>query len=196
MGLIKHLATFFTGAGNRQEGIQDGSPSVGTESAVPVTMDTAMQLSAVWACTKLMAESVGSLPVNVYKIDRKTGVRVKDPDHYLSKLFDRKVNRWQTRQEFFETLVYQYVLLGNSYSRIQRNGVGEITSLIPLMSQQMDVTLLSGGAVVYEYSDGKNVNVYASDNIWHNKQFGNGIIGLSTLEYARTSLGIASAARS
>jgi HK97 family phage portal protein len=85
-------------------------------------------------------------------------------------------------------------MMGNNYSAIQRNGKGEIIGLVPLMSEQMEVSLLDGGDVSYRYTDGQNVNVYAQKTIWHNKLFGNGIIGLSPLSYARSSIGIAQAA--
>lgn len=193
MAFWKRLGLFRSGAGNRQEGTQGGSPRYDTAAAVPVTLDTALQLSAVWACVRLISESVASLPINVYKVD-KDGVRTLDKSHPLNKLFSGKVNRWQTRQEFFETMTYQLVLMGNNYAAVQRNTQKEIVGLIPLMSEQMEVTLMDGGAVTYRYTDGSNVNVYSSETVWHNKLFGNGIVGLSPLDYARNSLGIAQAA--
>lgn len=171
-----------------------GLPSYGSKSAVPVTLDTALQLSAVWACAKLISESIGSLPINVYRKNPKTGERVLDPEHPLAVLFNGKVNRWQTKNEFFETLTYQKVLLGNGYAAIQRGTDGRIIALVPLMSEQMQVTLQDSGEVTYRYTDGKDVNIYSSKTIWHNKLFGNGIIGLSPLGYARNSVGIGLAA--
>lgn len=190
MAFWKRLGALLSGAGYRQEGLQGGEPRYDSQSAVPVTLDTSLQLSAVWACTKLLAECVGSLPITVYKID-KDGVRTPDLNHPLSKLFNGKPNRWQTRQEYFETLVFQHVLLGNDYSVIQRNNAGQIVSLIPLMSEQMEVQLMGGGDVSYRYTEDSNVNVYSSETVWHNKSFGNGIVGLSTFDYMRQSLGIA-----
>ena len=181
-----------SGAGSRVEGLQ-ASGSGGQRSAVPVTLDTSLQLSAVWACVRLLAESVASLPINVYKIDRQTGERVIAKDHPLHKLFSGKVNAWQTRQEFFETIVYQLVLMGNDFSVVERNKSGEVIALMPLMSEQMEVNLNNDG-VSYQYNDGKNVKVYSDQTIWHNKLFGNGVVGLSTFQYAKQSLGIAQAA--
>ena len=190
MAFWKRLGGLLSGAAYRQEGLQGGSPAYNEPSAVPVTLDTSLQLSAVWACTKLLAECVGSLPVTVYRIDAD-GSRTPDKDHSLSKLLNGKPNRWQTRQEFFETLMYQHVLLGNDYSLIGRNSRNEIVSLTPLMSEQMEVRLLSDGSVSYRYTEGSDVTVYSDQSIWHNKGFGNGIVGLSTFDYMRQSLGIA-----
>lgn len=192
MAFWQRLGALLSGAGYRQEGVQGGAPRYDSASAVPVTLDTSLQLSAVWACVKLLAECVGSLPVTVYKV--KDGVRTPDYDHPVSKLMNGKVNKWQTRQEYFETLVYQLVLLGNDYSVVQRNSKNEIISLMPLMSEQMRVELDDGGRVTYEYTEGKETKVYSDKTVWHNKLFGNGVMGLSVLDYARQSLGIAIAA--
>lgn len=181
------------GGSQRTRGTQLYSPSYSSTPAMPVTTDSALQISAVWACAKLIAETVGSLPIKIYNVDPKTGIRTPNNEHPLARLFNGKVNRWQTRQEYFETLTYQKVLLGNNYSAIQRNGKGEIVSLVPLMTEQMEVKLEENGDVIYKYTDGMNVNVYSESTIWHNKMFGNGVIGLSPLAYARTSVGIGQA---
>jgi HK97 family phage portal protein len=181
------------GGSQRTRGTQLYTPAYSSTPAMPVTTDSALQLSAVWACAKLISETVGSLPIKIYSVDPKTGIRTINNDHPLARLFNGKVNRWQTRQEFFETLTYQIVLLGNNYSAVQRNSKNEIVSLIPLMTEQMEVKLEQSGDVLYKYTDGVNVNVYAESSIWHNKLFGNGVIGLSPLAYARASVGIGQA---
>lgn len=180
-----------TGAGYRQPGLQLGAPaSYDTSPAASVTVDSALQLSSVWACVRLITESVASLPVRVYKKEGD-GPRSYAEDHPLNQLFENKVNRWQTRTEFFETLTMQLVLSGNGYVMIQRNAKGQIIGLVPLMSAQMEVTLLDDGDLLYQYTDGSNVKVYSSQSIWHIKCMGNGVVGLSPLSYARNSLGLA-----
>lgn len=194
MSFVRRLMGIVTGAGYRTKGLQSGEPgSRSYRSAVPVTMDTALQLSAIWACTRIIAEAIGSMPLNVYRVDQATGERTLARDHYLYHLFKGKVNRWQTRQEYFESIAYQLVLLGNDYSAIQRNGRGEPIALIPLMSKQMEVALEDSGERLYRYTDGANVNIYAEQTIWHNKIFGNGIVGLSPLDYARNSIAVGQA---
>lgn len=194
MGLWRNLWGFVSGAGGRVKGIQYEGPSTSSNTPVNVTLESALQLSAVWACVRLIAEAVGSLPIVVYRIDPSTGIRTPDPDHYLSKLFSGKVNRWQTRQEFFETMTYQLVLLGNAYAVKQKNNAGDIISLIPLMSQQMSVKLQADNSIVYEYTEDTGIRVYAEETVWHNKLFGNGIIGQSPLAYARGSISVGQAA--
>lgn len=192
MGFWSNLFSGNSGAGVRQRGLQIPVPLIyQSNSAAPVTQDTALQLSAVWACVRLISEAVASMPLNLYRVEG--GVKTLATDHPLQRLFNGKVNRWQTRQEFFETLTYQLSLLGNAYSVIQRNGQGQIIGLIPLMSEQMEVGLEENGDVTYKYTDGSTVKFYAQSTIWHNKLFGNGVIGLSPLGYARNTIGVGSA---
>lgn len=194
MATWRNIFRFFSGGSNRNKGQQlTGPGSYGSEAATPVTVDSALQLSSVWACTRLITETISSLPINVYK-KKDNGQRVLYPEHRLSMLLNGKVNRWQTRQEFFETLTYQFVLMGNSFAAVQRNGRGELTAIVPLMTPQMQVELMKGGAISYQYVEDAGVRVYGEDSIWHNKLFGNGIVGLSPLAYARNSIGVGQAA--
>jgi HK97 family phage portal protein len=190
----KRLGVFLSGASNRQAGLQSGEPQRFTDTALPVTLDSAMQLSAVFACLRLLSETVASLPINVYMVS-EDGTRSPAKDHPLHKLLNGgKINKWQTRQEFFETMTYQLAAKGNAYAVIQRNGSKEVIGLLPLMSEQMEIKLNDNGTIEYRYTDGANVNVYSQEKIWHVKLMGNGVIGLSPLDYARSSIGIGQAA--
>ena len=192
---------FFTRIGSwmqeglrRIVGVQYGIPSAYADtSASPVTFDSALQLSSVWACVKLISETVSSLPLTVYKLT-PTGRKI-DANHPLTLLFNGKVNRYQTKIEFFETVLLNLLTSGNSYCYIQKIG-DRIVGLLPLMSADMTATLLNDGSMVYEYATDTGVNVYSESNIWHLKLMGNGVIGLSPLAYQRNTLGIAQAAES
>ena len=193
MSYFRNMLRYLSGSTSRNKGLQDSGPgSYSGPAATNVTVDLALQLSAVWACAKLISEAVASLPVNVY--DVKNGIKTLNTEHPLARLLNGKPNRWQTRQEYFETLTYQLVLLGNNYSVIQRNGNKDIISLIPLMTESMQVDLKESGEIIYTYTDSSGVRAYADSTIWHNKLFGNGIIGLSPLSYARNSVGVGLAA--
>lgn len=177
---------------SRNAGDQNAAPAgYATPAAVDVTEDSAMQLSAVWACVRLLAETVASLPVTVY---RKTADgRIEDPSHYFAQLMARKPNRYQTRQEFFETMMLNLVLHGNCYARVTRIG-GQIRSILPLMASQIEVKLLSDGSIVYIYSSNGNIEALSSESVWHVKLYGNGVIGKSPLAFGRNMIGVAQAA--
>lgn len=177
----------------RLMGLQQGGPTAySQESAAEVTFDSAMQLSAVWACVKLLSETVASLPLHIYR-RTEGGGQVLDTNHPLSILFSGKPNRYQTKVEFFETVLLNLVLHGNAYCGITRMG-GRIVSLMPMMSAQVRVAILADGSVVYEYHKSDGVEVLSSESVWHLKLMGNGVIGLSPLDYQRNTLGIAQAA--
>lgn len=193
MSLFRQIVSFMSGGTGRNKGMQISGPGqYNTPAATNVTVDTAMQLSAVFACTRLITESIGSLPINFYK-KKDNGVKVPFPDHPLAQLFRGKVNKFQTRQEFFESLTYQYVLQGNNYAAKQYGSNGDIVSIMPLMTPQMNVKLEDHG-LEYHYTEDNGLRVFAEKTIWHNKLFGNGIIGVSPLAYARNSVGIGQAA--
>ncbi len=176
----------------RREGTQHATPFVyGASPAKPVTFDTAMQVSAFWACVRLIAETVAGLPLVMYRV--QNGQRQVDTNHPLWLTLSLKPNRYQTRVEFFETVLLNLCTSGNAYCRIERTGA-LISSLTPLMSAQVETKLLSDGSVVHCYHREAGVEVLSSDSVWHIKLFGNGVIGLSPMAYARQSLGIAQAA--
>jgi HK97 family phage portal protein len=192
MNIFYSFSNWVMGGLRRSKGIQYSTPQAYTqESASAVTYDSAMQLSAVWACVKLLSETVASLPLYVYK--KTPEGRELYETHALSLLFSGKTNKYQTKNEFFETVLLNLVVHGNAYCVIERSGT-RIMSLLPIMSAQVEPQLLDDGTMVYAYTNDAQTIVYASENIWHLKLMGNGVIGMSPLAYQRNSLGIAQAA--
>jgi len=177
------------GTSTRVPGAQVGAPSSGKLTSRAVNSDTAMQIGAVFACCRLLAESVAGLPLEFFEV-QAGGALKQTFEHPLLQLLTRKPNKYQTNIEFFETLMWQYALHGNAYHRIDRTKKGRVISLMPYMSPQVAMNLDDDGNVTYAYSTGKGTAVIASKNMWHNKLFGNGVIGLSPLEYARNSMGV------
>jgi HK97 family phage portal protein len=175
----------------RNYGIQYPGPSYETAAAVPVTEETAMQVSTVWACVRLLSETVASLPLNVYR-ETPQG-RVLDTEHWLAKLMEYGPNRYQTRVEFFETVMLNLALHGNAYCRVERIG-GEPKALLPLMSAQVEPELLRDGSMVYTYTQDADRVVYSAQSVWHLKLYGNAVIGKSPLAFGRNIISIAQAA--
>jgi len=194
MSLFSSLSGFFRtpGAPPRVDGLQSGMPtSYGTMAAADVNFDTAMQISPVWAAVKLISESIGSMPFNIYELGpegRKVAV-----NHPLHRVLTQRPNQYQTDVEFWESMALNLAISGNAYAIIQRAG-SRIIGLLPVSSSQVETTLLTDGTVIHTYTTGANVKVYTDQTMWHVKLFGNGIVGLSPLSYARNSIGIALAA--
>lgn len=174
----------------RTEGTQYPVPLSRTvDSPAPVNFDTAMQLSAVWACARLLSETIAALPISFIRMT-ENGSR-PDTQSDLAILFSGgKVNRYQTKLEFLETFILNLVMHGNAYAVKQKVG-NRLVGLLPLMSSQMETRLLRDGTVVHHYYHEEGMHTYSDDSIWHVKLFGNGIVGLSPLAYARNTMGIA-----
>lgn len=194
MPLFQTIRGWFSGQGGpaRNPGMQSSQPAgYSTDAAAVVNFDSAMQISAVWGAVRIVSETIGSLPFNLYRVE-KDGRKVAG-DHPLHRVLTRRPNRYQTRVEFWESMALNLAISGNAYAIIQRSA-GKIIGLLPISSSQVETSLLEDGSVVHAYTDGINVKVYAAENIWHIKLFGNGVVGLSPLAYARNSIGIAIAA--
>jgi HK97 family phage portal protein len=187
--------TWFSGSGNtRREGTQTSAPySYSSEPAATVNFDTAMAVSAFWASARLLTETVAAMPIKSYRVG-SDGSKQEDPNYPLWRLINFQPNRYQTRNEFLESIMLNLVTDGNAFTRVVKTG-GRITSLLPLMSAQMQVFVTNSGAIEYIYRNFDNtVTTYTEDDIWHIKLFGNGVVGMSPLAYARNALGVSIAA--
>lgn len=109
-----------------------------------------MQTSAVYACVRVISESVASLPLHLYRYN-KDGGKEKAIDHPLYHLLHDEPNPEMTAYSFFEVALTHLLLLGNSYSQIIRNGKGEVIGLYPLMPDRMTVDRDEKGHLYYEY---------------------------------------------
>jgi len=192
VALWANLRRFFGGAGNtRIPGDQSGLPTTGAMVNQSVTFDTAMQISAVWSCVRLISETIASLPLNFYSVT--DGTREIDNSSDIARVFLKRPNRYQSRVEFFESVTMQLVVDGNAYCTISRDSQGRVIGILPLMSSQMQVQLDTNGGLIYTYNDGKGISALSEQSVWHVKLMGNGVIGLSPLAHARNSIGIAMA---
>lgn len=183
---------FFSFRGlQKRQGLQVSGPQ--TRSRPPTTdvnFDTAMSVSAFWACVKILTETLASMPLRCYRM--RDGVREEYPEYALFTLLAYQPNRYQTRIEFFETLTLNLVTTGNCYAAIERTASGRIISLLPLMSSQMRVVLEDDGSRTYQYtSSNGTLRVFSEQSIWHVSLFGNGVVGLSPIGYMAKSLGVA-----
>lgn len=178
------------GATTQSKGLQDTRPlrSVHTNSP-DVGLDGALQVSSVWACIELLADNIASLPIFVYMM--KDGLRQLARDTDLWRLLHTSPNSRHTAMEFWQFIVMNYMLRGNAYARLQRNSKGEVTAMWPLSSDQVQVKVLDDGSLVYEYSVNATVIVYSEKNILHFRDKGNGVIGMSRLDYMKSTLNVA-----
>ena len=117
----------------------------------------AMQIPTVYACVRLLAESIAALPLHLYRVTDDNGNKEKARDHPLYKILYRQPNPEMTSFVFWETMMTHLLLWGNAYAQIIRNGKGEVIALYPLMPDRMTVDRDSNGRLFY------NCLLYTSD---------------------------------
>lgn len=150
-----------------------------------VCPDAALQISAVYACVELLSQTISTLPLHVYRTDKK-GVRTMDRDSRLWLLLHDKPNAWMTPAEFLSAMVANRMLRGNAYAKVVRDTTGEPVALVPLSADQMEVLVNDSGTTYRYYQDGKQ-QILSGRDVVHWKGLGNGFMGLSKLEYMRAS---------
>ena len=110
----------------------------GSNSVKFVNERSAMQMTAVYACVRILSESIAGLPVHIYKYT-DSGSKEKAITHPLYRLIHDEPNPEITSFVFRETLMTHLLLYGNAYAQIIRNGKGEVIALYPLMANRMSV---------------------------------------------------------
>lgn len=120
-----------------------------------VTERSAMQMTAVYSCVRVLSEAVAGLPLHLYKY-RSDGGKEKAIDNPLYFLLHDEPNPEMTSFVFREALMTHLLLWGNAYAQIIRNGKGEVIALYPLMPNRMTVDRDSSGRLYYKYYRGSD----------------------------------------
>ena len=161
-----------------------------------------MQITAVYSCVRILAETVAGLPLHVYKYNDNGG-KEKYLQHPLYKLLHDEPNPEMTSFSFRETLMTHLLLWGNAYAQIIRNARGEIIALYPLMPNKMTVDRDKNGRLFYLYQRstedaptlGKDNMVYLDpSDVLHIPGLGfDGLVGYSPIAMAKNAVGLSMA---
>ena len=202
MGLLKSI---FKARDKPQDRIAGSNYSFffgGTTSGKPVNEHTAMQMTAVYSCVRILAEAVAGLPLHLYKYT-SSGGKEKALNHPLYFLLHDEPNPEMSSFIFRETLMTHLLLWGNAYSQIIRNGKGEVIALYPLMPNKMVVDRDRNGRLFYLYQQssedaptlGKDSQVYLyPSDVLHIPGLGfDGLVGYSPIAMAKNAVGLAMA---
>ena len=173
-----------------------------TSAGKVVNERTAMQMTAVYACVRILAESIAALPLHVYR-QGKNGNRVKAEDFPLFFLRHDEPNPEMTSFIFRETLMTHLLLWGNGYAQVLRNGKGEVIALYPLLPNKMSVERDEKGQLFYRYirndkepptMSGNSV-ILLPDEVLHIPGLGfDGLVGYSPISMTKNTIGLAMAA--
>jgi HK97 family phage portal protein len=159
-----------------------------------VTVETALRIETVWACVRLIATTISTLPVQIFqKLPDGRGQPVRDIPLY-SLLHDQP-NADMTAVTFWTSIVACLLLWGNAYAAIDRRADGTVIALVPLLPNRLTVTRETDGSLMYHYAYANVRQDFTEDQIFHVKGFSlDGLVGISPIGQARETLGIAMAA--
>lgn len=151
-----------------------------------VTPETALKLSAVWACVKLRAETISTLPLQLYDENKRIA-----KEHNLYRILHDSPNADMCASEFWQVQSACIDLWGNSYNFIHKQTNGEIISLEPLFPSGMTVKRDLNGVIQFHYTENGKVEIFSEDEILHFKGFTlDGLVGLSAIQYFAQTIGM------
>ncbi|MHA7870595.1 MAG: phage portal protein [Salipiger thiooxidans] len=167
--------------------------SMSNAAGMPVTANTAMRVSAVYACVRLISGAVANLPLDI-KERVSDEVRTNRQDLPLWNVVRRKPNSWQTPSQFKRMMQAHVLLRGNAYAQIVWSQ-GRVIGLLPLDPDRMKVKQLDDLSLRYTYRrrDGRDVRLAQSD-VFHLVGLTlDGVTGVSAITYARETIGLSMA---
>lgn len=163
---------------------------------VRVSSETALRLSTVYKCVRVRAETVGMLPLQVY---RRLAGGGKEPDdsHPLARLLHDQPNPWQTAMQWRMMMQAHLDLRGNAYSRIVYGAAGRVDMLVPLHPDRVRVELLPNGQPRYRYrADDGREQVLVFGEVLHVAGLSlDGYVGMNPIEAEREAISAAMATR-
>ncbi|HWU03163.1 MAG TPA: phage portal protein [Novosphingobium sp.] len=163
-----------------------------SKSGVNVTWSTALEVSTMLACCKVMGEGIAQSRCRLMR-PRKNGAGLEAAaDHPLYRLLYRRPNNWQSAFEFWETLLFHLMLVGNAYVFVNRVGSGRIHELVIIEPSRVVVTQMEDYSLVYDVTGIDHVTRrFPASMIWHIRGASwNGWMGMESVRLAREALGL------
>ena len=168
-----------------------------TKSGATVSVETALQVTTVLACVRVIAEGVAQVPFRVMQESPDGKIRLPAKKHPLWNVLHRKPNRWQTSFELRESMVIHAVLTGNGYAYKSRVGSDQrIAELVLLPSNRVEPKISDDGTMQYVVTGGSGQQrVLTEDDVWHLRgPSWDGCTGMHIILKAREAIGLAMAA--
>ena len=171
----------------------------GTTAGKAVTEQSAMQLTAVYSCVRILSEAIAGLPLHLYRYTEDGG-KEKALEHPLYPLLHDEPNPEMASFNFRETLMSHLLVWGNAFAQVIRNGKGEIVALYPLMPNRMKVDRDDAGRLYYSYqmadSDAPTMKngtvILKPSDVLHIPGLGfDGLVGYSPIAMAKNAIGMA-----
>ncbi len=158
-------------------------------AGVPISRDSALTYSAVWACTEIITNHIAMMPWRVF--ERRGDVRRVASDHPADAMLYRVTNDETNSYEFRKALVLSALMQGNGFAEIERTRAGDPAGLWFIDRDRVDAQRDRRGRLVYEVSESNGPNkVFKPSELIHLRggPTVDGVMGLSVIDYARQSL--------
>ena len=173
--------------------IGGGNSTVAGEA---INNDTAMRITTVYACIRVLAQSIASLPLVLY--ERTTDGAKEAEDHPLHYILGVEPNVEMDRHRFWVAIVTALQLTGSAYAQIVRNNAGQVAELYPLLPTLTEPHRLSSGVLAYRTRQGQpggDWKIIPASDILHFALLSlDGINAMSPIRQAREALGLTRAA--
>ena len=167
-------------------------PGLATASGAVITPDSAMRITAVMVCVRILAETLASIPLNVYR-RLNNGGKERATDHPLWPLLHDQPNTWQTSFEWREMMMGHLALRGNGYSEIISDRAGRPLALEPIHPDRVECERLANGKIRYLVrveNNAFNKRTISQDNMFHIRTFSSdGLKGLSPIALHAEAIG-------
>lgn len=176
---------------NRIPGQEINILSRSSRTGINVTEDSALYSVAVWACVRILSETLASLPLILYH--RLPRGKERATRHPLYKLLHMRPNPRMNSFMLRETMMAHLVTWGNAYALIDWEDYTTPKSIIPMRPDMVRVTE-RGNELIYTYTLQGKALVLPSFDVWHIPGLGfDGLTGYSPITLAREAIGLAMA---
>ena len=162
-----------------------------SRAGVSVNVDSALKVSTVFACLRVLADGIAQVPLKVYR-EKADGSKELAKDHPAYRLLSRRPNEWMTSFEFRQVMMFHAVLLGNGCAYIGRiRGVPR--ELIPLVPGSYTIEQARDYTLTYRLTGPNGLTmVLPRQDVFHLRgPSWTGAVGLDALQVAREAIGLA-----
>jgi HK97 family phage portal protein len=171
--------------------LRDGNTA---KSGVSVTLESALGVSTVLACARVIGEGCAQTPIKL--IEKREGARIQIDDHPAARLFWYEPNEWMTPFELIEMMAMHLCLAGNAFAFLTRGQNGQVLEMLPLEPGWVTVKQMPDWSIEYrvKFPGGGAAEVVPSGNIWHVRgPAWASYYGLNIVSLARDAIGLAMA---
>jgi HK97 family phage portal protein len=162
-----------------------------SKAGVGVSISSALGVSTVFACCRVLAEGIAQLPLKLFR-EKKDGSKELALDHPAYFLLSRRPNDWQTSFEWRETMMFHAILCQGGFTFISRDSRGRVLELLPLVPQNVRVVQDADRVVSYKVTDSRGLIAdLPRENVIHLRgPSWDGTRGLEVITLARDAIGL------